>query len=366
MSDIKRLLIITMFLFIAMTIICVVSAAMGYNKLAIENQDLVLSPLGFYIIQSVVFAIQIFIMCSVVLNKYNVGIIKFVIPLVLIKHVAEQIISQQFVAFVLPIVYLITVIIAFYKDKNLRVKSFKRMVWFSVSVAIYQLSVLFYKLGHITTLTTYEWVISSIDLIIFMVLLYLIGGEKDVPRISDKSVCSPVFPNYGRFNFLFPQNFNVVRCDNEDSLALEQFAALTGRKRLKAMLLLLGFNLFQWVIVLIVCNFDNVFIEGLIVTTSYICFGFIIRRRWHSKNLLVCTSIATVLFYGCAKFSAFKYTQFTPILLGLLITYMMYRISLIVDKKTEKAILEEEEKIIAKQNIINEQWQNIDDISAYY
>ena len=92
---------------------------------------------------------------------------------------------------------------------------------------------------------------------------------------------------------------------------------------------------------LVVINLiDMVFIESLIIAISFVVYGVVIQRRWHSKSFLICTLLSIALFYLTAKLYSMtiglNISQFLPVIIGLLLVYAMYRIGIVSDSKSEK------------------------------
>jgi ABC-type iron transport system FetAB permease component len=92
----------------------------------------------------------------------------------------------------------------------------------------------------------------------------------------------------------------------------------------------------QWGFILFICSLDNYFLDVLVMTVSFICHGMIISKRKHLKPILLCTAVATEMFYLGAKITvSFRYSQFFPVLIGLLLVYAVYRIGHRYEKKIE-------------------------------
>lgn len=68
---------------------------------------------------------------------------------------------------------------------------------------------------------------------------------------------------------------------------------------------------------------------------SFILHGFILRDRLHSKSIVVCTIVSSTMFLIAAKLTpSFYLFQLLPIIIGLLLTYSLFKINEIKKKKT--------------------------------
>jgi hypothetical protein len=185
----------------------------------------------------------------------------------------------------------------------------------------YQLLAMAMKSFVITTsqasMPFYEGLIINIDLILVILLIFAIGGV-----------------DYVNEHILVPGSFSNPKPSTEDTRVLTEFNKIKGFKRLLAWALVMLIQLVQWGLILLACGLSNRLIEGLVITISFIAHGLIIRNRWHSNSLVVCSLLSVALFYLAASATVpFKYTQFLPIVIGLLLLYMLYRVGYISTKR---------------------------------
>jgi hypothetical protein len=148
---------------------------------------------------------------------------------------------------------------------------------------------------------------------------------------------------YGLELSFSPEDFQSPTHDHEDDLAVEAWNRLQGFAKAKAIALLLIYHVIQVMIILALCRIGNVFIEGICIVTSFLVYGFVIKRRWHSKSLLICSSISFAMFYVAARsIPSVHYSKFIPIVIGLLLVYSLYRVSIYVESHELKQVIKEE------------------------
>jgi len=179
-----------------------------------------------------------------------------------------------------------------------------------VITEIYKLNI--FKVGF--DFSFFQLLILTIDLVVFLVVIYCTGGVKYA---------------LGKYHIL-SENIQTPKLDSEDLAEIEACKQLRGFKRIKAISLLLSFQSIQWAIVLLVCSIGDVLIEGLAITVSFVVFGTVIKRKWHSQSILICTISSAVIFYTAARFApSYRYTQLLPVVIALLISYASYRVVVI-------------------------------------
>lgn len=226
------------------------------------------------------------------------------------------------------IVPFVIIFIAATKHSNFKSAGKRTLITISI-IGAYQVLALITKTGAFilgyNPLTQYQWLVCSIDLVIVIILIFTTGGEKHVlGQILGR--------NTWKCN-IFPEEVNVVKNDDEDRATQLEFDALTGFRRIRAVSLFIGFQIIQWTIILFMCALGNVLIEGTVITVSFVVHGSIIKRRWHSKSIVICTLVSALMFYVAARaIPAFGYTQLFPVIVGIILLYTMYRIAVYVDK----------------------------------
>jgi hypothetical protein len=163
----------------------------------------------------------------------------------------------------------------------------------------------------------YEELIFSVDLIIFTAIFYCLGGER----------------HYADQLAIYTKEIEVSTDDHEDVVAEAQFRALTGFRRAKALFLLVGLQLFQWALILAICFLGSVFVKGLVASAAFVIYGAIIKKRWHSNSILVCTVTSTLMFYISAKaIPSFATSQLLPILAGLFLIFALFEVAMHAEK----------------------------------
>ena len=324
----KKILSLTAIMFSITVLFTFIGFHLGYSGLLLIGEiDL---PYWLqWIIQNVLFALNMFVVLSFVLDMYNIKIFK-TLAIYMIPHLALALFHCSVLnAFILPGLY--TLVCAWLR-KDLK-QSFMRWLKISSFILCYELAASFVKLGYfhfniLNTTNFYQQLMFSIDLLIYMFLFYCIGGEKYV-RLVVRRECALVLR-------VFPESVEDAALDQEDKAEIAEFDKLVGFKRLKAIMILLGFQVAQWVLILFICTLGQVLLEGIAITTSFIVYGFIVKKRWHSKSLVICTLSSAALFYVSAKsIPVYGYTQLFPIVVGLLLIYALYRAAIITDKYKE-------------------------------
>lgn len=161
--------------------------------------------------------------------------------------------------------------------------------------------------------------IYSIDYYLFIALLFCWKGGAIDGR---------------RFVYLgFPEDFKRAGHDNEDAEAVRRFNSMPKAKRAVGFLLLYGFQIAQLLLVLLVCRIGNVSLESALILFAFLTAGIIIKRRWHSESVVVCTMAMILIFYAAARFVApVNISIIIPIIIGFLICYVAYRVAIYTDE----------------------------------
>jgi hypothetical protein len=236
------------------------------------------------------------------------------------------------------------------------------MVIIYAIMTVYQIFAIILKAGFeqigLQTLSMYQWLVMSIDLLILLILIYAKGGaqyyailQSDVPLQGPDRELS-VLP--GEVSYGEGSN------DRSESTPEADFKRLTGFERLVAVSILLLVQLVQWTIILVACYIGNVFLTGLIISTSFVAHGFTVHKRWHSKSIVICTLVASALFFIAAQLTiSFQYSQFFPIVVGLGLVYLLYAIAVLLDKRQLKKIMDKKEQLREIEKIIDKTWDII-------
>jgi len=310
---------------------------MGYDGLVLVG-EVQLAHLPRNILKVLIFAVQTFLIVSYSLDIYDIkSTTKLCLPFLAIWFVVEGFGSGFATSGIMPVIYVMALAI----KRGIWKQSLCRTLVVNGAIIAYQVYSILIKTGHrmlgYATLTTYEWLITSIDLLLLILLIYTRGGVLHHAQLAFRGKQLMGRGRLERKLVVFPADISRSQgCNDRGGIAEETRALgrLKGFERLFAMSLLAGIQIFQFSVALLACRIGNVFIEGAVIATSYVAMGFVIQRRWHSTGLLKCTLLAAIMFYVSAKVTiAFQYSQFFPIIVGALLCYGMYRVGLIVEDK---------------------------------
>jgi len=321
---VKRILDLLALLFALTMLFCLIGWYLGYNGLLLVG-DLELPFLVRRLLKFIVFGIHTILIMGFILDIYDLKtILRCCIPYLCFHFILESVHQSFLTSGVLPCLFVIGLAIYFKRLKA----SLGRLLIINVALFCYQIITLVTKIGFskigYNTLNTYQWLVCSIDLIILLLLIYSKGGVVNYGRRKWKLV-------------VFPRRVDNARYSHEGSglcAETQEYLSLKGFERMFAMSLLLAIQVVQWTITLFACYLGNVFMEGLVITTSFIAHGFVIKKRWHSKNLVFCTLSSAAMFYVAARATiAFQYSQFFSIVVGLMLVYSLYRLVLLLDNR---------------------------------
>lgn len=360
MTSIRKVLSMSIFLFVIIALFTLVGFYLGHDGLILVG-DIDLPIVVYGIINFIVFAIQFILLSCIILSEYSKKIFKIAIPYLIAYFVSVPFFSG-YLKFIPTSAWVLYLLVWAIIRKDLK-QSTKRALKISLFVMVFEFVELIVKAGQFTfgynVLNQYQWLIYSIDLIIFITFLFAIGGEKHYELLG-------LAVRRSRWErILCPEQIEDALDDAETSAELKIWQAMKGFARIRAMSLLLGFQLMQWTIILFVCFISNVFIEGLVITASFICHGFIIKRRWHSNSLIVCTLVSAAIFYVASHISiSFQYSQLFPVVIGLVLIYSLYRVALLTDAKNNIINVDQKEinKIDKLEQNIDIAWHRIDEI----
>lgn len=349
MSNIRRTLQITSFLFGMILMFCYIGWHLGYEGFIIVG-DITMPPALIFLIQFVLFVVNLSLQGGFVLREYTWKILYFSLPVAVIE--AGRAI---FLPSVPNIVFSGILPIVIYIIAAIRRKSLKRTL---ISIAMVNVAILAHQfvVSCITQtpltcdVSIYTVLRLSVDSILLMLLFYSIGGVK-------RELEFLVFPGRTRDE----RNCDVGReSDSTDSrsVPVDKFEKLVMRSVIAVV------QVIQWMFILWVCSLDNLFLDALVMTTSFICHGTIINKRRHLKPVVLCTLVATAMFYFAARFTvSFTYSQFFPIFIGLLLTYTVYRVSYQFDKVAEERAEKDLQRIKALEMEIEDAWARLEELS---
>ncbi len=308
-----------------------------------------------YILCKAILYINFCLVGSYIVNQYNrISFIISIIPLItsiILDNLGYSLLGTG------PIPVILFLVIAMViQEEKMRTVVLRAIIITSVTLA-YQVITILYKTSELALLeySIYNGLMLSIDMIILLTLVWAKGGARHAGMVADGR------KDAGRFQLLvFPGRIGRAgskSSEKDRKLAedLDQFEKWIMRS------VILVVQVLQWVFILWLCHLDNLLLEGLVITTSFICYGMIIQRRRHFKPILLCTLIAGLLFYLASKFTLnVRYSQFFPILVGLTIVYSLYRIDYELDERKKRKYQRDIKRIEALNEEMIEVWDRID------
>lgn len=352
MSNVRKTLQMTSLLFGMVVLFCYIGWHLGYDGLIIAGEIVLPEPVIYTICKILVF-INLTIVGSFVMNEYTRKIIFYTVPLVILTGVFDSLNLETIGSGPLQVVYFLILVLI--TKKTTFKGALLRTLIMNVIIIGYQMVAIIFKTGQLTfnyALPFYTGLMFSIDMIILLLLVWSIGGVKNERKLERL-----VFP--GRVFDEKTRDESHQR-DSESSLdvpvgAFEQWVM---RSVIGAVQIL------QWGFILWICSLDNMFLDAFVMTTSFICHGMVISKRKHLKPIILCTLAATAMFYFAARFTiSFRYSQFFPILVGLILVYTMYRISYEFEKAEQEKLKKELERIKKLESQLDEAWKQIDRLS---
>jgi len=300
-----------------------------------------------YSIAYILLLLNICLFIGFVLNIYNWKVLYGAIPLVLMSAIGSIWLPAFLFTGPLPAVVMVGYI---------AVKKLGKWAYFRLGIHI-TVVLMFQLLCSITRgvdlcvyASFYQAIRLSIDNALLFLLLYLIGG---------------VYAHGHRLEYVvFPRRIRNERTRDESckvkAQTSESFLGINRFEKWIMKSVILVVQILQWMFILWVANLDNLFFDALIITTSFICHGMIISQRKHLKPIILCTLTAAAMFYVAARFTIpFYISQFFPVLIGLMLVYTMYRVSLYFEQVVERKLLEDIERL----RIIE---QKLDRLYDYY
>ena len=325
MSLVKKIVLMTLCLMATTVLFNLIGWTLGYQGFLIVG-EIELNPLFINILFFLLVSVQTSVLASITWNMYGWKPLLYLLPYFILDFVLGIFIYQSSLfsiyTFVLPILYIL--VLAFLLNKTEKCyKVLARLLVVILIICLYQGLTIYFKTGRFelgyNNVSAYVLLIYSIDLTLLYVVIYCYGGMKNVLEQMGKS--------------LFPvQQWDAKVC--QESVELDKwYNSLSIIKKAKAISFLLLLQILQWAFILFVCRLGNVLIEGLAITGSFLAYGLIIQKKWHSKCILICTVISSLMFYGAARMTlAYQYSQFMPILIGLFLLYALYRIAIYTEE----------------------------------
>lgn len=319
-SSVSKILTLTLSLCLLVLFVSYISWILGYRGLVMMQYYYLPHDMS-VLLSYVLFYVHSILLVGILLDVYSTKLFSYaLIPLVFNLVGAQLGLDLSIVTFASTILVLTVLGVC---TKSLKQVLKRILVYIPVTLVVQyvllQARTLNFVVGY-NGVGVYMSLVLSIDLIILYLIVFALRGEKYYAKLvttgSDKLV-------------LYSQDIEDPNHDEEDLRELEDFAKLVGWKKFISIMVLFGLQSLQWLVILVICAIGNVFWEGLLITASFVIHGIVIKRRWHSNSVLGCTLVGALMFLVAARFSPPSYvTQFVPILLGLLLLYMLYRVSL--------------------------------------
>ena len=290
----KKVLHLTLLLFLCVALFSYIAWQFGVDSFVLDNPE---TPLWVTnLVCTFLFSWNVFFMAGYVYPNFSKRTL--LIPLIYapIHYATYLLFPHSSMQTLVPVIF----ILAYAFPKNGIKAPIKKVCLLFLAMTTFQLLIAPVRLqGYSLWETNYSgsvWLVLSIDQIILLFVFYCIGGEK----------------HYARKLAVYTQDLGVAENDSEDREALDALRKLQGLAKLKAVALLLAWHIVQCAVILFVCALGDRFVEGLVLVPSFIAFGMVIKNRWHSKSLIVCSTCTILMFYLTARaLPSFKYSQLT-------------------------------------------------------
>jgi len=332
---------------------CYVAWALGYEGFVIVGHiDMPLPMIS--VICGLLFALHVALATGFVMDWYNWKVLYFAIPLTAIHVIGNllQLFPPLISSTLLPF---IVFLVAALKKHRFRKRALRPLIVMGVTLIHQMLVALFYGIDLSAPISIYQFFRVSISEGLLILLLFTIGGA--IYNEHSLSWELLVFPGRVRDD-RHRHDSSQGHSQNPSNIPINRFEQWVMRS------VMIVVQIIQWMFILWVCNLDNLFLDALVITTSFICHGLIIAKRKHFKPIILCTLAATAMFYVAARFTiSFQYSHFFPIIIGLLLVYTVYRISYQFEK-AEQERLEKDLARLAKLEIqLADAWKQIDKLS---
>lgn len=350
MSNIKKTLQMTSLLFGMATLFCYIAWCLGYEGFIIIG-DVYIPQIIADLICAILFAIHMSLQTGFVMDWYNWKVLWFAIPLTFCNAIGCLYLPPIIFTGILPS---IVFIFAAIKKHGWKKRSLRPLIVIAVTVAHQGFVSIFSNLNLAVDISMYQVLRLSISEILLTLLLYAIGGVLYHGHRRSNRLELLVFPGRVRDD----KNRNESRQPDQKStedVPVGTFEVWVMRAAIAVVQVL------QWMFILWVCNLDNLFLDALVMTASFICYGMIISKRQHFKPVILCTLAATAMFYFAARFTiSFQYSHFFPIFIGLLLAYTVYRISYEIEKANKQKLTKELERIYELETKIDQVWEQLE------
>ena len=321
MIALQKLLRLKVLLFLTICAAIYTSWLLGYEGFLLTG-SIYMPVWATYVVSTLLFMINFIMWAGIIWNEYSRNLLKYSLPYLAI-YIKTEILFQPslLTSFMLPMAYIliISVFMSSFKESIIRCLKFLGLMVPFQFIALVVRTGLF--IGNPPT-AIYQAFIMSIDLLLFTGILFCKGGARYYVR-----------PSVDLESSVFPEAIEIAQQDSEDRAAIGSFAVLSKWRKASAIFLFIAFQVFQWTIALAICLIGNVFWEGFALSASFVAFGFIVKRRWHSNSIVLCTLASAAMFYvGARLLPSLYFSWLLPVLLGLTLIYALYRISIHTDR----------------------------------
>ncbi len=282
-----------------------------------------------HIITGLLFCTDMFFLIAISSSVTIKTAAKLSVMYIPLNYIFDAFIENGFIyTILLPFLYIIAVELVYCKTRRIRhcIATILNFIILGIMITSYQAITMPIKLGLDIGISAnrdigvLSKVLYSIDLLLFLFIILYMKGSVMHGRWMERIFC--------------PEEIQCSKHDSEDDAADSWVKELNLGKRIVFMVLLYAFQLFQLLLILVVCKIGNVYLEGAIILMSFGAAGMIIKRRWHSKSTAVCTLLTVITFYTAARISIpAQYSIICPVLIGMLISYSLYRIAIYTEKK---------------------------------
>lgn len=362
MQNIRKTLYMTSLLFGVAMLFCFIGWHLGYEGFIIVG-DIEVPYWVHFSICLLLLLTSNSLQGGFVLKEYSFNILKYSIPITLTEGIRclyfPEIFAQLTLGFLPMFVFSIIGIYRkekmFYIDNKYRIPIFRgvipRVIIMNLIVLLHQFilsRITFTPLTH--EISLYMLIRFNFDILPMYLLFYSIGG------VDNARWEQLVFPGRPRSN----KSWNESYPNNSGDMSVNEFEKWVMRSVIGVVQVL------QWSFILWICSLDNLFLDGLVMTTSFICHGMIISKRKHLRPIILCTLAATAMFYFAAKFTiSFQYSQFFPIVIGLIMVYTLYRVSYQFELTAKEKTKDDLKRIEKLEKDISEAWVRLDELSSF-
>jgi len=353
----------TSLLFIMVLLFSYIGWHLGYEGFIIVGDVNVPDWLNRSISAGLLF-INLSLVGSFIIGEYSVKIFKFIIPLIILSVLNSIFFMPGLISGPVATIYFVVIGVL---RKTSR-ESLVRAVIITGITVIYQILAMSMRTGSIslnpTYFSIYTALMLSIDMILVILLIWAYGGVKYVRRMEFLVYPGRTRDERSMFRIVESEAKSSEPVSEKQASSVNVGGGVTKFERLLFGVFIIVVQVAQWMFILWVCSRDNLFLEALVMTTSFICHGMIISKRKHLKPIILCTLGATAMFHFAARFSiSFHHSQFFPIIIGLILVYTLYRVSHEFEKTAKKKLEHEQERINKLKSRVDNAWRELERLS---